>query len=112
MEPDSLFKTLLKYKDRELILEWENGLRVIGKTDTFFETDNGLEDDDINYKEYYATVFQVNKILSPPVNNEEDSLYNWLLEEKNFLVEISLYEDTPNKILVDGNTIWELDSDE
>ena len=112
MEPDSLFKTLLKYKDRELILEWENGLRVIGKTDTFFETDNGLQDDDINYKEYYATAFQVNKVLSPPVNNEEDSLYNWLLEEKNSLVEICLYEDTPNKILVDGNTIWELDSDE
>ncbi|MCM2989147.1 hypothetical protein M3580_07855 [Bacillus safensis] len=112
MEPDSLFKTLLKYKNRVLKLEYENGLRLIGKTDTFFETDNGLENDDINYKEYYAAVFQVNKILSPPLNHEKDSLYTWLIEE-NTLFEISLCEDTPSAVyLADGQKIWELDSDE
>ncbi|WP_338527414.1 hypothetical protein V6Z54_13490 [Bacillus sp. MAG717A] len=112
MEPDSLFKTLSKYKNRDLTLEYENGLRLIGRTDTFFETDNGLEDDDINYKEYYATVFQVNKILSPPLNNEKDSLYTWLIEG-NTLFEISLYEDTPRAVyMANGQKIWELANDE
>lgn len=110
MEYNSLIKTLDEYGGRELRLEWENGLKIIGNPDTLYETDNGLEDKDINYTEYYAVAFRVNHIISHLTKNE-GSVYDWLSQgEESSLVEISLYNNPPNKILVDGQTVWELDS--
>ncbi|MBU8580801.1 MULTISPECIES: hypothetical protein [Bacillus] len=94
MEYNSLIKTLDEYGGRELRLEWENG----------------LEDEDINYTEYYAVAFRVNHIISHLTKNE-GSVYDWLSQgEESSLVEISLYDNPPNKILVGGQTVWELDS--
>ncbi|MFS0654732.1 hypothetical protein [Bacillus sp. 179-C3.3 HS] len=112
MEYNSLIKVLDKYGINELRLDWKNGLQIIGKPDVLYETDNGLEDDDVNYTEYYAVALIVKDIITRPTQNE-GRVSDWVIQEGNSYVEISLYDDPPNAVyLADGQKLWELDSDE
>lgn len=107
---NSLIRTLIDFEKSDMILEWKSCFRIIGKLDTVYETDNGLEDDDLNCTEYHAAGFKGNKILANPTNYSV-SVYEWLREGKAF-TEISLYNDPPKAVyLPDGQKIWELDSD-
>ncbi len=49
---------LLKYSAPKPKLEitWENGKTSICEIDTFYDSDNGLELDDVNYKEYHVAL--------------------------------------------------------
>lgn len=106
---DPLIRTLIDHKDKKLIIEWEDGLKIIGELDTVFETDNGLDDNDINYSEYYAVTFKLEEILEHPAS-EGNRIYNWLIEKKSTLIEISLYGEPPSAVfLTNGQNIWRCD---
>lgn len=53
---------------------------MIGKLDTLFKTDNGLENNDINYVEFDADAFQVNDIFFR-ATNQGISIYDWLMQK-------------------------------
>ena len=79
-------------------MEWENGQLVLeGKIDTIYESNNGLEEDDAGYKEFYACAFSVENIVDN-LKNKECHIGG--------LIEISI-ENEPTRIaLDDGSVIW------
>jgi len=55
---DNAVLKLLKYSAPKPKLEitWENGKTSICEIDTFYDSDNGLKLDDVNYKEYHVAL--------------------------------------------------------
>lgn len=100
---DEMMKAINQYANGTYLkVEWEKGLVVIdGKIDTIFETNNGFEEEENEYKEYYACVFKVENIIKVP----KDKDYNI----GNY-IEISV-ENEPTLITIeDGSIIWKKDS--
>lgn len=77
---EKLFLAISKNKDDIYILTLCNGDVVEAKVDTCYETDNGLEDDDSNFEEYFACALKILKI----VNNNSKTLKNGELIEINY----------------------------
>ncbi|GLI86262.1 hypothetical protein ANABIO32_40460 [Rossellomorea marisflavi] len=101
---DPLIKALKDNRKSTIVIEWENGLKVSGKLDTIFETDNGLEDDD--FIEYDSAIFRVDHILAEPYD-VDNVIYQWLANNQGDLIEVSLLNDCPSLLkLTNGITIW------
>lgn len=90
------FSDLAKSIRESFILEFKDGTVIEAKVDTCYETDNGLDDDDVDYQEYYACAMRIKKIIS----EKEDDYY-----KVGNLIEISNL-NYPSKIKkLDGKEI-------
>lgn len=83
-----------EYKNKRLILKWDNGSQVIAKYDSFIEDENDYELEDERYEEFWSFVFQkIDFIGNPPIDVSEDCF---------FLVN---YHNFPDEILINGKNI-------
>ena len=96
---DEMMKVISKYANGTwLKVEWENGQLILeGKIDTIYESNNGLEEEDEGYKEFYACAFNVKKVI----NNSKDKEFH-----KGGLIEISIENEPTLIALNDGSGIW------
>lgn len=97
---DEMIKKISVYPNGTFLkINWEYGKVIIeGIIDTIYETNNGLDEDEDGYQEFYACAVMIKKVI------------NMLEGEKvnvNELIEIS-NENQPTSIeLEDGTIIWE-----
>ena len=100
MEWNSMFIILNNCnKSAILTIYWANGLIIKGIIDTFSETDNCLDEDDPDYKEYYMCVIEITDIIRLP----NQGTFN---EKVGDLMEISVLNE-PIKIEEEGKgVIW------
>lgn len=97
---DEMMKVISKYDNGTYLkVKWEKEQLVIGGIiDTIYESDNGLDEDEMGYKEFFACAFKIKEIF----NNSSNMGY-----EVESLIEISV-ENQPTQIMLeDGNIIWE-----
>lgn len=87
---NKIVKELLKYKTGTLLeITWDNNYTSIYELDTFYDTDNGLEMDEDDYKEFHVALVKDTK-------------------KENVLIEIGISSSIPLliKILNTNETIW------
>ena len=99
MYMDLMMKKIVKYPNgTDLTVFWHNrNLILKGKIDTVYESNNCLDEDDPNYKEFYACTFEIVKIIKKPIDFEK---------REGDLVEISI-DNQPSLIsLLDGTVVW------
>ena len=96
---DEMMKEISKYANGTYLkVEWESGKLILdGRIDTIYESDNGLDEEDAGYKEFYACAFRVENILE----NSKDTICT-----VGSLIEISV-ENQPTLItLQNGSIVW------
>ena len=96
---DELIKAIDKYENgTKLIYEFEDGGKILGETDTIYESDNGLDLEDEGYEEYYVAIIKVISIIQDSDVTKDIQI--------NGLMEI-FYKCPINRIkLEDGSLIW------
>lgn len=97
---DELLSAINKYPNRTILMsEWDSGLKIKGEIDTIYETDNGLEEGEDEFQEFFACVLNILELVRLPINGTQ--------VKTGSLIEISM-QDPPAKIcLLDGTVIWE-----
>lgn len=60
---ECLFNIIDKNKNQLYVLTFSNGDVVVAAVDTCYETDNGLDEEDENFEEYYACAMKIEKII-------------------------------------------------
>lgn len=100
-----LINTISSYPNKEeFIIEWENGLIFEGTLDTMYETNNGLEEDEPGYKEYFASLFVINKVLAHSEESKKLKLTAGQLYEVSMEEPPKTVTHLPNKKIVWKNT--------
>ena len=59
----SLFKDISEQPHKVYIIEFEDGAILEVQQDTCYETDNGLEEDDEQYREYHACAMRIRNVI-------------------------------------------------
>ena len=96
---DEMMKKISQYPNGTYLrLEWENEELILdGEIDTIYESNNGLDEEEEGYKEFYACAIRIKKIY----NNYSGTKYSM-----GELIEISV-ENSPKLIsLQNGKIIW------
>lgn len=60
---ENLFLSIKDNATQIYILTYSDGDIIEAQVDTCYETDNGLDDDDPDYEEYYACAMKIVKII-------------------------------------------------
>ncbi len=97
---DEMMKKILKLKNGTILnIIWEKtSLHIVGKIDTVFESCNCLEEDDPNYKEFYACCVEIIKII------KSNDLFD---KKEDDFIEVSI-DNEPSRIeLEDRTLVWE-----
>ena len=77
---EKLFAEISHNGNEIFVLSFFNGDVVEAKVDTCYETDNGLEVDDINFEEYYACAMKITQVIT----DKSQTLKNGKLIEINY----------------------------
>lgn len=95
---DEMMQNLYKIKGGSILhIIWDENLELICKMDLKYESCNCLEEDDPNYKEYYACCVEIIKVIKC---NET------FQKKEGDLIEVSI-DNQPSRIeLEDGSIIW------
>lgn len=59
----NLFKDISEEPHKKYILKFEDGSILEVEQDTCYETDNGLDEDDEQYQEYYACAMRIRNVI-------------------------------------------------
>lgn len=83
-----------------LNITWEKlNIHIVGKIDTVYESCNCLDENDPNYKEYYACCVEIIKVIKC------DETFQ---KKEGELIEVSI-DNQPSRIeLEDGTLVWEM----
>lgn len=96
---DEMMHNLYKISGGTLLhIFWGNDLEILCKMDLKYESSNCLEEDDPNYKEFYACCVEIIKII------KSNDLFD---KKEGDFIEVSI-DNEPSRIeLEDGTLVWE-----